>query len=48
MTVVNVFSDIVKAFKKSLSHIDWMDKKSANAAANKVNFVTLRGTEEIY
>lgn len=29
--------DIVKAFKSSLSHIDWMDKKSANAAAEKVH-----------
>lgn len=38
MKVANAFSDIVKAFKKSLRHIDWMDEKSANAAADKVNF----------
>ena len=36
--VAYVFSDIVKTFKKSLSHIDWMDEKSAKAAADKVKF----------
>ena len=46
--VAYVFSDIVKTFKKSLSHIDWMDEKSAKAAADKVEFLSLRGTEEIY
>lgn len=29
--------DIVKSFKASLLHIDWMDKKSADAAAEKVH-----------
>ncbi len=44
MKVAHGFSDIVKAFKKSLPHVDWMDEKSANAAADKVNFfLSLRG-----
>ena len=30
-------TDIVDAFKVSLRNIDWMDVKSANAAAEKVN-----------
>ena len=29
--------DIVEAFKRSLSHLDWMDQTSAKAAAEKVN-----------
>lgn len=32
-----VITDIVKAFKASLPHIDWMDKESARAAAEKVS-----------
>jgi endothelin-converting enzyme len=36
---LNIFTfvaDIVKSFKESLKHLDWMDEKSANAAAEKV------------
>jgi predicted metalloendopeptidase len=29
--------DIVEAFKRSLSNLDWMDKTSADAAAEKVS-----------
>lgn len=29
-------SDIIAAFKESLHHIEWMDKESAEAAAEKV------------
>lgn len=32
-----IITDIVDAFKVSLRDIDWMDVKSANAAAEKVN-----------
>jgi endothelin-converting enzyme len=31
-----VITDIIKAFKTSLRNIDWMDEKSAKAAAEKV------------
>jgi len=37
-----VIKDIVKAFKKSLPHIDWMDEKSANAAADKASEVQIK------
>jgi predicted metalloendopeptidase len=30
--------DIVEAFKRSLSNLDWMDQTSAEAAAEKVCF----------
>ncbi|PFH50075.1 hypothetical protein AMATHDRAFT_75830 [Amanita thiersii Skay4041] len=37
-----VIEDIVKAFKGSLSHIDWMDKKSADAAAEKATAIRIK------
>jgi endothelin-converting enzyme len=37
--------DIIKSFKTSLSHISWMDKKSAKAAAEKVFFVVVTFTD---
>lgn len=36
------FTDIVKAFKRSLSHVDWMDKKSAKAASNKADAIRIK------
>lgn len=37
-----VISDIVEAFKTSLPHIDWMDKKSAMAAAEKADAIRVK------
>lgn len=34
---IKIITDIVDAFKVSLRAIDWMDEKSANAAAEKVS-----------
>lgn len=31
-----LLSDIIKSFKSSLYHLDWMDEESAQAAAEKV------------
>jgi predicted metalloendopeptidase len=36
------FADIVGAFKKSLRKLDWMDQKSAIAAAEKVSVIDTR------
>ena len=33
---IHIFADVVIAFKESLKKIDWMDEKSAKAAAEKV------------
>lgn len=35
-------ADIVDAFKASLGKLEWMDKKSAVAAAEKVNIMDLQ------
>lgn len=37
-----VITDIVKAFKQSLSHVSWMDKKSAKAASNKADAIRVK------
>ncbi|KAF9052689.1 hypothetical protein BJ165DRAFT_1413126 [Panaeolus papilionaceus] len=37
-----VITDIVKAFKHSLEHIDWMDEKSAHAAAEKADAIRIK------
>ncbi|TFK42726.1 hypothetical protein BDQ12DRAFT_676709 [Crucibulum laeve] len=37
-----VITDIVDAFKASLPHIDWMDKKSAKAAAQKADAIRIK------
>lgn len=34
-----IITNIVKAFKTSLAHIDWMDEESATAAAEKVSIL---------
>jgi endothelin-converting enzyme len=33
-----VITDIIKAFKHSLDDLEWMDEKSAHAAAEKVPY----------
>ncbi|CAA7267908.1 unnamed protein product [Cyclocybe aegerita] len=37
-----VITDIVEAFKESLKDIDWMDKKSAKAAAEKADAIRVK------
>ncbi|KAK0210236.1 Metalloprotease [Desarmillaria ectypa] len=37
-----LITDIVEAFKQSLSHVDWMDKKSAKAASNKADAIRVK------
>ncbi|KDR81470.1 hypothetical protein GALMADRAFT_152331 [Galerina marginata CBS 339.88] len=37
-----VITDIVKSFKESLKHIDWMDEKSALAAAEKADAIRVK------
>ncbi|RDB20946.1 Endothelin-converting enzyme 1 [Hypsizygus marmoreus] len=37
-----VITDIVKSFQASLPRIDWMDKKSAHAAAEKANAIRVK------
>lgn len=37
-----VIVDIVNAFKRSLSDLDWMDKKSAKAASEKANAIRIK------
>lgn len=37
-----VIRDIIKSFKASLPHIDWMDEKSANAAAEKADAIRVK------
>ncbi|KNZ75362.1 Endothelin-converting enzyme 1, partial [Termitomyces sp. J132] len=37
-----IITDIVKAFKASLPHIDWMDKKSGKAAAEKADAIRVK------
>ena len=37
LLTVNGLIDIITAFKNSLKDIDWMDEKSAKAAAEKVS-----------
>ncbi|KAF8969921.1 hypothetical protein BDZ97DRAFT_1793392 [Flammula alnicola] len=37
-----VITDIVQSFKASLSHIDWMDKESAEAAAQKADAIRVK------
>ncbi|PPR08078.1 hypothetical protein CVT24_010539 [Panaeolus cyanescens] len=37
-----VITDIVDAFKHSLKHIDWMDEKSARAAAEKADAIRIK------
>ncbi|KAF5386857.1 hypothetical protein D9615_001643 [Tricholomella constricta] len=37
-----VITDIVKSFKASLPHVDWMDKKSGDAAAEKANAIRVK------
>jgi Predicted metalloendopeptidase len=37
-----VFPDIVQAFKGSLKGIDWMDKESAKAAAEKADAIRVK------
>jgi endothelin-converting enzyme len=37
----SVITDIIKAFKHSLPNIEWMDKESASAAAEKVGSTNL-------
>ncbi|KAG6845228.1 hypothetical protein H0H87_012220 [Tephrocybe sp. NHM501043] len=37
-----IITNIVKAFKASLPHIDWMDKKSSNAAAEKADAIRVK------
>ncbi|TFK76595.1 zincin [Pluteus cervinus] len=39
---IEIIKDIIGAFKRSLPHIDWMDKKSATAAAEKADAITLK------
>lgn len=36
MEVKSIMTDIIDAFKTSLQNLSWMDKKSADAAAEKV------------
>ena len=36
-----VIKDIIQTFKKSLDNIEWMDKESATAAAEKVSINSL-------
>jgi endothelin-converting enzyme len=37
-----VITDIVSSFKNSLKHIEWMDKKSAKAAAEKADAIRVK------
>ncbi|OSD08705.1 Metalloprotease [Trametes coccinea BRFM310] len=37
-----VITDIIEAFKESLHHLDWMDKKSAKAAAEKADAIRVK------
>ncbi|KAG6854921.1 hypothetical protein C0991_009744 [Blastosporella zonata] len=37
-----IITDIVKAFKASLLHIDWMDEKSSEAAAEKADAIRVK------
>ncbi|KAF9453276.1 zincin [Macrolepiota fuliginosa MF-IS2] len=37
-----IITNIVKTFKASLSHIDWMDKQSAQAAAEKADAIRVK------
>ncbi|KAG6917789.1 hypothetical protein DXG01_001061 [Tephrocybe rancida] len=37
-----IITDIVEAFKASLTHIDWMDKKSSRAAAEKADAIRVK------
>ncbi|KAJ3005240.1 hypothetical protein NUW54_g4429 [Trametes sanguinea] len=37
-----VITDIIEAFKESLHHLDWMDKKSAQAAAEKADAIRVK------
>ncbi|KAF9820117.1 hypothetical protein IEO21_01550 [Rhodonia placenta] len=37
-----IIKDIVQTFKKSLSHIEWMDKKSAAAAGEKADAIRIK------
>ncbi|EKM55471.1 uncharacterized protein PHACADRAFT_256119 [Phanerochaete carnosa HHB-10118-sp] len=37
-----VITDIIDAFKRSLSHIGWMDKESAKAAAEKADAIRVK------
>ncbi|KAJ3560525.1 hypothetical protein NP233_g10783 [Leucocoprinus birnbaumii] len=37
-----IITDIVQAFKASLKNIDWMDEKSANAAAEKADAIRVK------
>ncbi|KAG6886039.1 hypothetical protein C0993_005223 [Termitomyces sp. T159_Od127] len=37
-----IITEIVKAFKASLPHIDWMDKKSSKAAAEKADAIRVK------
>ena len=37
-----MYKDIVDAFKRSLSDLDWMDKKSAKAASEKANAIRIK------
>ena len=34
--------DVIKAFKSSLPHLQWMDKESADAAAEKADAISTR------
>lgn len=42
-----VITNIIRAFKASLSHIDWMDEESAKAAAEKVDKISSSETYEL-
>ncbi|KAF9567593.1 zincin [Agrocybe pediades] len=39
---MKVITDIVQSFKNSLARIDWMDKKSAKAAAEKADAIRMK------
>ena len=41
VTEINII-DIIKSFKQSLSNIEWMDKKSAAAAAEKADALRVK------
>lgn len=39
---IEVITDIINAFKASLSHLEWMDEKSAQAAAEKADAIRVK------
>jgi endothelin-converting enzyme len=38
----DIHQDIVKSFKSSLPHLEWMDKESADAASEKADAIRIK------